>query len=178
MTEQDADRTDLSQKARNIVLRQLSAAPKTRHQLAEKLVEREIPQDVIDEVLDRFEEVELIDDAAFADSWVRSRHRSKGLARRALGMELRKRGVDDQDAEAALEQLSDEDEWSKAHELVMRKLSRGSVPSSTDPEERKQRDRMVRRLVGMLSRKGYSPGMAFSVVTDAMDADQPDSFNE
>ena len=76
MVEQDADKADLSQKARNIVLRQLSAAPKTRHQLAEKLLQREIPDDVVSEVLDRFEEVELIDDAAFAESWVRSRHRS------------------------------------------------------------------------------------------------------
>lgn len=178
MTEQDTDNTDLNQKARNIVLRQLSAAPKTRHQLAEKLVEREIPHSVIEEVLDRFEEVELIDDAAFADSWVRSRHRSKGLARRALGMELRKRGVADHDAEVALEQLSDDDEWSKAHELVTRKIARASIPSSTDPDQRKQRDRMVRRLVGMLSRKGYSPGMAFSVVTDVLDADDLDSFDE
>src|SRR5699024_1293350 len=110
------------------------------------LVEREIPDSVIEAVLDRFEEVELIDDAAFADSWVRSRHRSKGLARRALGMELRKRGVADHDAEVALEQLSDDDEWSKAHELVTRKITRASIPSSTDPDQRKQRDRMVRRL--------------------------------
>ncbi|WP_022869173.1 regulatory protein RecX [Yaniella halotolerans] len=178
MVEQDADKADLSQKARNIVLRQLSAAPKTRHQLAEKLLQRELPDDVVSEVLDRFEEVELIDDAAFAESWVRSRHRSKGLARRALSMELRKRGIDEHEAEVALEQVSDDDEWHKATELVARKISRASVPLSTDPEERKQRDRMVRRLVGMLSRKGYPPGMAFSVVTDALNADDLDPLDE
>src|SRR5699024_855603 len=149
------DRNDTGQTARNIVLRQLSAAPKTRQQLSEKLADKEIPEETIREVLDRFEEVELIDDAAFAQSWVRSRHRSKGLARRALNMELRQRGVDEHHTELALEQVSDEDERSKAHELVARKLSRTSIPSPTDPTERKQRDRMVRRLVGMLSRKGY-----------------------
>ncbi len=178
MEEQDADKADLNQKARNIVLRQLSAAPKTRYQLAEKLAQRELPDDVISQVLDRFEEVQLIDDSAFADSWVRARHFSKGLARRALSMELRKRGIDEHEAEVALEQVSDEDEWYKAHELVARKLSRTSVPSSTDPEDRRQRDRMVRRLVGMLSRKGYPPGMAFSVVTDALNADDLDPFNQ
>lgn len=178
MMEQDADTADLSQKARNIVLRQLSAAPKTRHQLAEKLQQRELPEDVITEVLDRFEEVELIDDAAFADSWVRSRHRSKGLARRALSMELRNKGIDEHDAEIALEQVSDDDEWHAAHELVARKVARTAVPSSTDPEDRKQRDRLVRRLVGMLSRKGYSPGLAFSVVTDALNADDLDPLSE
>ncbi|NWN89065.1 MAG: regulatory protein RecX [Micrococcaceae bacterium] len=178
MQEQDDDKTDLQQQARNIILRQLAAAPKTRHQLAEKLRQREIPEQVIEEVLDRFEDVELIDDALFAESWVRSRHRSKGLARRALSMELRQRGVDDESTEIALEQLSDEDERAKAHELVVRKLTRATVPSSTDPDDRKQHDRMVRRLVGMLSRKGYAPGLAFSIVTDAMNAHDLDTLEE
>jgi len=174
----DSANTEEHQTARNIVLRQLAAAPKTRHQLAEKLREREVSDDIIEHVLDRFEEVELIDDAGFAEAWVRSRHRSKGLARRALSMELRQRGIKDQHAEPALEQLSDDDEWAKAHELVTRRLSRTKVPLSTDTEDRKQRDRIVRRLVGMLSRKGYAPGLAFSVVTDAMNVDDLDPLNE
>ena len=178
MRDQDDVETDQHQQARNIVLRQLSAAPKTRHQLAEKLRSREIADNVVDEVLDRFEEVELIDDAAFAESWVRSRHRSKGLARRALSMELRQRGITDDDAAQALEQVSDDDEWNAAQDLVSRKLSRTSVPDSTDPEAREQRARIVRRLVGMLSRKGYAPGLAFNVVTTALDADDLDPLDE
>ena len=178
MSDQDDVEADQHQTARNIVLRQLSAAPKTRHQLAEKLRDREIADNVIEEVLDRFEEVELIDDSAFAESWVRSRHRSKGLARRALSTELRQRGITDEDVANALEQVSDDDEQCAAHDLVLRRLSRMSVPSSTDPESRQQRDRIVRRLVGMLSRKGYSPGLAFQVVTTAMDADDLDSLDE
>lgn len=174
MSDQDDLEADQHQAARNIVLRQLSAAPKTRHQLAEKLRGRDIADNVVEEVLDRFEEVELIDDAAFAESWVRSRHRSKGLARRALSMELRQRGIADDEAALALEQVSDEDEWTAAHDLVMRKLSRTTVPDSTDPESRQQRDRIVRRLVGMLSRKGYAPGVAFNVVTTALDSDDLD----
>ncbi|HJF15556.1 MAG TPA: recombination regulator RecX [Enteractinococcus helveticum] len=178
MNDQDDLETDQHQAARNIALRQLSAAPKTRHQLAEKLRSREIADNVVEEVLDRFEEVELIDDAAFAESWVRSRHRSKGLARRALSMELRQRGIADDLAAVALEQVSDEDEWTAAYDLVMRKLSRTKVPASTDPESRQQRDRIVRRLVGMLSRKGYVPGVAFNVVTSALDAVDLDPLDE
>lgn len=175
MASQEPDRTQQQQTARNIVLRQLSSAPKTRHQLAEKLAEREIPEEVAQEVLDRFEEVQLIDDEAFAESWVRSRHRSKGLARRALSMELRKRGISEEIAAVALEQLSDDDERAAAYELVTARLTRTSVNSSLDSQDRKQRDRMIRRLVGMLSRKGYAPGLAFSVVTDAMNADDLDN---
>src|SRR5699024_3839369 len=172
------DRNDTGQTARNIVLRQLSSAPKTRQQLSEKLADREIPEEIIREVLDRVEEVELIDDAAFAQSWVRSRHRAKWLARRALSMELRRSGVDEHNTELALKQLSDDDEHAKAHELAVRKLSRTNIPYPTDPAARKQRDRIVRRLVGMLSRKGYSPGMAFSVVNDAMDTDEHYPFED
>ena len=178
MPQQHSTNADPQQTARNIVLRQLAAAPKTRHQLTEKLLARDIPADVVQEVLDRFEEVELIDDASFAQMWVRSRHRSKGLARRALSMELKRRGIDGEDALIALEQVSDEDEWNRARELVLKKLPRTSIPTSTDPEDRKQRDRLVRRLVGMLSRKGYPPGLAFSVVTDAMNADDLDTLDE
>lgn len=178
MAEPGASEIDQHQAARNIVLRQLAAAPKSRHQLAEKLLARDIDASVAEAVLDRFEEVELIDDAAFAQSWVRSRHRSKGLARRALSMELRKHGIDDDLAAEALEQVTDEDEWAAAEELIARKLSRMTVPTPTDPEARKERDRIVRRLVGMLSRKGYSPGLAFSVVTAAMDADDIDRLDE
>lgn len=178
MPQQNSAWQDHHQTARNIILRQLSAAPKTRHQLAQKLLDRQIPEAVIEEVLDRYEEVELIDDAAYADMWVRSRHRSKGLARRALNMELKQRGIDDEHIEIALEQISDQDEREKAHELVRRKLSRTTALSSTDQAERKQRDRIVRRLVGMLSRKGYPPGLAFSVVTDELDAEDLDYFDE
>ena len=57
--------------ARAIVLRQLTASPKSRLQLERKLAERNVPEDVAAAVLDRFEEVRLVDDAEFADMWVR-----------------------------------------------------------------------------------------------------------
>ncbi|HEY4559057.1 MAG TPA: regulatory protein RecX [Enteractinococcus sp.] len=178
MAQQDSASSDQHQTARNIVLRQLAAAPKTRHQLAEKLADRHIPEDVIQAVLDRFEEVELIDDAAYAEMWVRSRHRSKGLARRAISMELKQRGIEEHEAAIALEQISDEDEWAKASELVHKKLSRMTIPTSTDPADRKERDRIVRRLVSMLSRKGYASNIAFSVVTDALNEENLDDLDE
>lgn len=178
MTESEVSREDQLQTARNVVLRQLSAAQKTRYQLAEKLRQRELAEEVIDEVLDRFEEVELIDDASFAESWVRSRHQSRGLSRRMLQTELHQRGVSAEHIEQAMRQLSDEDERTAAYALIQQRLARTTIPDSTDPESRKQRDRMIRRLVGMLARKGYSPGMAFSVVTEAIQADDLDPLDE
>jgi regulatory protein len=119
---------------------------------------------VASEVLDRFEEVQLIDDAEFARMWVRSRFATRSLARGVLRRELADKGVDGELASAALEQLSDEDELAAARALVERKM-RGAAP----PVDRTSRDRQTRRLVAMLARKGYRPGLAFSVVNEALD---------
>ncbi|GAA4360623.1 regulatory protein RecX [Paeniglutamicibacter cryotolerans] len=152
---------DPASQARDIVLRQLTASAKSRDQLRRKLAEKEIPEDIAEQVLDRFEEVNLVDDTAFADAWVRGRARSRGLARSAIRRELRQKGIDDEQAEEALEQLTDEDEAQTARELVDKKLRSPSMGAD--------REREVRRLVGMLCRKGYGPGLAFRIVGEAWD---------
>ena len=147
--------------ARNIVLRQLTSSPKSRHQLAVKLAEKDIPEDVAAAVLDRFEEVQLVDDAEFARLWVASRSRSKSLARGALKRELAEKGISGDLAAEALEQVSDEDELAAARALARRKLQ-----SSVDLTDRAARDKQARRLVSMLARKGYSPSVGYRVVND------------
>jgi regulatory protein len=146
--------------ARAIVLRQLTMAPRSRAQLVDKLAERGAPEDVARRVLDRFEEVGLVDDAAFATGWVRSRHQTRGLSRRALAHELRSKGIDDETAEEALEQLDGNDERRAAEQLVARRL--GSVRGLP-------RERQVSRLAGLLARKGYGSGLALQVVREALD---------
>lgn len=150
--------------ARAIVLRQLTNSPKSRLQLARKLAERNVPDDVAEAVLDRFEEVKLIDDADFAEMWVRSRAQSRKLAKGALRRELTEKGIDTDTASLALEQLSDEDEEAAARELVQRKL-RGV----TGFEDRAERDKTTRRLASMLARKGYQPSQAFRIVGEVLD---------
>ena len=150
--------------ARAIVLRQLTNSPKSRLQLARKLAERNVPEDVAEAVLDRFEEVQLVDDAEFADMWVRRRSQSRKLAKGALRRELADKGIDPETAAGALDQLSDEDEESAARELVQRKL-RGL----TGFEDRAERDKATRRLASMLARKGYQPSQAFRIVGEVLD---------
>jgi regulatory protein len=165
-TETTLDRdADPAAVARAIVLRQLTTSPKSRLQLSRKLAERNVPEDVAEAVLDRFEEVRLIDDAEFADMWVRSRSRTRKLAKGALRRELAEKGIDPDTAAGALEQLSDEDEESAARELVERKL-RGARGF----EDRAERDKATRRLASMLARKGYQPSQAFRIVGEVLDA--------
>ncbi|GAA2732813.1 recombination regulator RecX [Streptomyces nogalater] len=157
---------DPAERARAICLRLLTGTPRTRKQLADALRKREIPEDVAQEVLDRFEEVGLIDDGAFADAWVESRHHGRGLARRALARELRTKGVDSALIEDAVAQLDSEQEEATARELVARKLraTRGL-----------DRDKRLRRLAGMLARKGYPEGMALRVVRQALEEEGEDT---
>ncbi|MGW1605426.1 recombination regulator RecX [Streptomyces eurythermus] len=157
---------DPAERARAICLRLLTGTPRTRKQLADALRKREIPEDVAQGVLDRFEEVGLVDDGAFADAWVESRHHGRGLARRALARELRTKGVDSALIEDAVAQLDSEQEEATARELVARKLraTRGL-----------DRDKRLRRLAGMLARKGYPEGMALRVVRQALEEEGEDT---
>ena len=145
--------------AREICLRQLSFRPRTRAELAAALRKKEIDDDVAASVLERYAEVGLIDDAAFAKAWVSSRHHGRGLASRALAGELRRKGVDSDVVNEALDDLDGETEAATARALVERKLrSMGSAPP----------DALFRRLVAMLARKGYPSGIVIGAVKDAL----------
>ncbi len=146
--------------ARQICLRLLTAAPRTRAQLASALQRRGVPQQAAEAVLGRFAEVKLIDDALFASAWVESRHHGRGLSGRALAAELRHRGVAAEDVRAAVDGLTPEQEASTARALVARRLAgtRGQPVQAR-----------VRRLAGLLARKGYSQSLAYRVVREALE---------
>ncbi|MCU1593042.1 MAG: recombination regulator RecX, partial [Frankiales bacterium] len=108
--------------ARQVCLDQLEYGPRTRKELATALARKGIPEEAAQEVLGRFTEVGIIDDALFASLWVTSRHRGKGLAGRALSQELRRKGIDDAIAKEAVEQLDPDEEAATARSLVRRKL--------------------------------------------------------
>jgi regulatory protein len=145
--------------ARKILLDQLTGQARTRKELADKLSAKNVPTEVATRLLDRFEEVGLIDDEAFARAWIASRQPGKGLATRALAQELRRKGVDDEIAREALAEIDPDDEEAAARALVRRKLR--SLARFDDTVA-------TRRLVGMLARKGYGAGLAFAVVRDEL----------
>jgi len=152
--------------ARQICLRLLTTAPRTRAQLAAALRRRRVPEDATAAVLARFAEVKLIDDEMFARAWVESRHYGRGLAGRALGAELRQRGVASDDIQVALSKLGPDQELATARELVGRRLpSTAGMP----PIAR------MRKLAGLLARKGYSPGLTYRVVREALEHESADS---
>ena len=138
-------------------------APRSRAELQTKLTARQVPTDVAESVLDRMQELELVDDTAFAEAWVRSRQSGRGLSRRALAHELDRKGVDREVTATALQAVDDQQERESGRRLVDRRLkgSRGL-------------DRAVRtrRLTAMLARKGYPGPLALAVVWEALDAEE------
>lgn len=152
--------------AREICLRQLSHGPRTAAQLAAAMARKGIEEDVATEVLERFTDVGLIDDVAFAEAWVESRHTGRGLARRALAHELRTRGVDTAVIAVAVAELDPERELETARALAVKRLA------STRGLETPVR---FRRVASVLARKGYSEAVAYRVIREALEAEGADS---
>ena len=149
-------------------LRLLTARARTRAELEGRLADRGYPEDVSAEVLDRLTAVGLIDDADFAEQWVRSRRTHAGKGKRALAAELRTKGVDHEVITAALAGIDAGAERVRAEELVRAKLRREKLG---DPGDRAVEAKVTRRLVGMLARRGYSQSMAVDVVTGELAAE-------
>ncbi len=153
---------DPEQVARTVALRLLTAAPRSRAQLAEAMSRRGVPDDITTMVLDRFEEVGLVDDDGYAQALVRTRHAERGQTGPALRTELRRRGLDDDTVVAALAQITPEGEEQTARRLVARKLV---ATAGLDAQVR------VRRTLAALGRKGYSAGLVSRLVREELAAE-------
>ncbi len=141
--------------ARTICLRLLDHRARSRAELETALARKGVPGDAAARVLDRFTEVGLIDDAALAQSMAGAAHRERGLARRAVAVKLRQRGLTGDVVDDALTTIDADSERTRAFELVRRR--RAALTGL--PVQVAQR-----RLVGLLGRKGYPPGLAYDVV--------------
>jgi regulatory protein len=121
---------------------------------------RGVSDEVAEEVLERLTAVGLIDDDAFAAAFVASARANRGLGRRALAAEMRRRLVDPDASDAALQTVSDDEEEAAARALVTRRLSSlGHLPGQVQ----------ARRCATMLIRKGYPTDLAFRVVDEILE---------
>ena len=160
-----AEETDPYTRAKTIVYNQLAYSAKTRGQLRKKLQSEGFETELIEPLLDKFEAAKLIDDAEYAQTFVAQKSRTKKLSRAALRRELAERGVRGEEAENALAQRTDEQEREDAAELVRKKLRPGM-----DLSDRTKKDRVTRRLLGMLARRGYSSSVSMSVIREELAA--------
>ncbi|MFC4335587.1 regulatory protein RecX [Salininema proteolyticum] len=137
----------------------LSGRPRTARELRDAMVRKGFDVEMVDEIVDRYANVGMIDDALFAKMWVDSRHRGRGLSRSALRSELRRKGVEDEHIQEAVDSVTAESEREAAKAIAQRKFR--SVARLEEPV-------IVRRLVGALARRGYGPGVAIPVVKEVL----------
>jgi regulatory protein len=153
--------------AKQVLLRRLSHAPRTRKELAKDLKDKDISDEVANVALDRFEEVGLINDQALASNYVSSQHERKGLGKNALRQQLRAKGISDDVALEAISQISDDQEFQAAFALACKKIR------SLQRDDAKTQ---LRKIVGVLARKGYSSNLAFRVAKEVI-TDLPDGLS-
>ncbi|AZA13784.1 regulatory protein RecX [Corynebacterium choanae] len=143
----------------------LNARARSRYELQQRLIAAEFPPELVELVLDDFAQAGLLDDAAFANEWVRQRHERRGKSRSVLDQELREKGVASAIRAAALAQIDDDDERSIAEQLA-RKKARAITGKPVDFAEYQK---LLRRIVGVLARRGFPSGVAMSVAKDALE---------
>ena len=150
---------DVEAVARTIALHKLTARACTRHELDHALQAKKVPRAAIDAVLDRLEEVGLVDDASFAADWVVLRQQRRHLSRRVLRRELQAKGVERSEIDSALDHVDLDAERRSARELVERKRAAMNGLS---------REVQYRRLAGMLSRRGFDTATTTRVLTEVL----------
>ncbi len=164
--EEKSKEIEAADAAKQVLLRRLSHAPRTRKELAKDLKDKDISDEVANVALDRFEEVGLINDQALASNYVSSQHERKGLGKNALRQQLRAKGISDDMALEAISQISDDQEFQAAFALACKKIR------SLQRDDAKTQ---LRKIVGVLARKGYSSNLAFRVAKEVI-SDLPDGL--
>ena len=146
-------------KAKEICFDLLAVRPRTQEELRQVLRRKGFDDETSETLLGKLDRAGLVNDAEFAELWVKSRHANRGLSRTALVAELRRKGVDGELAEQAAGEVDRESEEQRARELVRKKLgSLGNVDEQA----------ALRRLLGLLARKGYPQGLAYTVIRDEL----------
>jgi regulatory protein len=159
VVEQISEEIDQNQIAKQVLLRRLSNAPRTRKELAQDLKKKKIEEDIAKQALDRFEELGLINDQTYSENFVANTHERRKLGKKALKQQLRSKGVSEETANQAVLQISDEDEFKSALALALKKIR--SIQND-DPQTQ------IRKIVSLLARKGYSSSLSFQVAKEVI----------
>ena len=125
----------------------------------------EFEPELVDEVLDSFQRNGLVDDLTFAREWVRQRFERRGKSAAMLDVELQRKGVGEADRAEALSVIDRDDEREVARALATKKAKQ----VKRIPEDRQQRDKELRRIVGVLARRGFNSGMSLERAREALD---------
>jgi regulatory protein len=131
----------------------LSFRTRSESEIEQHLRKREIAEDVLERVMQRLRQSQLADDSQFAQAWVENRTTFRPRSRRALSWELRRKGVRDQEIEAAVSEVDES-------ELAFQAGAKRARQLAGDPWQD-----FRRKLYAYLARRGFPSELIGSVVT-------------
>jgi regulatory protein len=131
----------------------LSYRARSEKEIRQNLLKHEIPEEVIEQTLEKLRESGLANDNQFARVWVENRSTFRPRSRRVLTMELRQKGLDDETVQAA---VSNVDENALAYE---------SARKRADRLKGREWDEFRRKLSDYLARRGFPYSVIAPVVT-------------
>jgi regulatory protein len=148
-------------------MRFLGYRARSVQEVRDNLQKHEIPEHVIEEVLKRFQETNLLNDQEFAQAWVENRNTFRPRSRRALAMELRHKGLDDEVVQNVLDNNVDENALAlEAARKYLRKVQKLEWPD------------FRQKLGSFLGRRGFSYGVIAPVLrqvwSEMLRSAQPD----
>jgi len=138
-------------------------------ELTAVLVRKGADPGVVDDVLARLAGVGLLDDQAYADGLVEMKHGARHMSRRAVALDLTRRGLSSDVVSAATADLDDESDWVGAREVAARQVRRlAGLDDAT----------AWRRMAGALARKGYSPSIVSAVTKEMLNNRRQEVSND
>lgn len=143
---------DEIEKAYQRALNFLSYRNRSEQEIRLNLQKHQIPETIIQPVLDRLREVSLVNDIEFAQNWIENRREFHPRGKRALRSELYRKGISDQIIEEALQDINEEELALKLARKKMGKLK--NLDKSTFQE----------KMYGFLSRRGFHYSLSKEVV--------------
>jgi len=167
-------KADELEKAKLAAIRYIEYRPRSVREVEKKLRDKGYDDPVIQAVVERLQEVALLDDAAFARYWVEQRETFRPRSRMALQQELRQKGIGRQQIDEAVAEV---DEYEAARRAAQKKLSRWQ---QLDEAGFKQ------KMGGFLQRRGFPYEIIRDIIatfweeiaTHADDADDADDAND
>lgn len=143
---------DLFQRCLNSAFHFLSFRPRSESEIKERLERKGYDAENIEKVLVRLKRSNLVDDAAFAEFWKDNRNSFKPRSQMMVKQELRRKGLESEVIEEALEDI---DDAGNAYRAALVKAR--SLPAA---------DYQIfhRKLGGYLQRRGFNYGVINNVI--------------
>ena len=161
-TLRDLEARDQAWKAREAALVLLSFRPRTAAELRRRLLQKEFPEETVDSCVASLVDQGLVNDGAFAETFVRDRVRLRPKGKQRLAQELRAKGVNPDEAQEAIAGVFEREEVSESE------LARAAA-AKWRPRAGEERPKARARLHAFLARRGFGGDAIREVMAELLE---------